>query len=120
MVDLGVLQLLGLDLEVHPRQVAGCKVDENVPNRFQIVSATLFLLLMGAHARVPCCPDKPCLLGLLDVLAFRILKLPSHLAPNQVVFRKTEIDQVHHRCLVRCPENEIIWFDVPVDESQAV
>jgi hypothetical protein len=120
IVDLGHLLetpnfrvLLGLrvDLDALPRQLADEEVEQQVPQRLQVVSATLLVPFMRGNAGVAGSADEAFSALYGDVVASLEVS---------VALGEAEVDDVDCAAVLPPPRHEVVGLDISVHEALPV
>ena len=109
--DTIVLLLLGRSLESLPGKSAAEEVHENVSKRLEIVAPGLFDAQVGVDRGVPSCAGEILVLAVRDVeVSLGVTKFLS----------QTEIYNIDLVATFADAHEEVVWFDVAVDEVAGV
>ena len=100
-----------MDLDPLPGQLTYQEVQQEVPQRLQVVPSALLVPLMRCDAGVAGGPDKA--LAALDGDVLAGLEVPEALG-------QSEVDGVDGLALLAAAAHEVVGLDVPVHEALAV
>jgi hypothetical protein len=111
LTDLLVLLSLGSCLQTLPGQAASQKVHHDIPQRLHIVPSALLNAQMSVYGCIACCPSE------ILVLPVRDMHMGLWVS---VFFCKPKVNYVHLVCLLSETHEEVVWFDIAVDETSRV